>query len=128
MFKSKSQSKNKNPSQKIQKIKSKNPSSQAPKIYEGLPPDPEKENLLKTSLDHLDHYLEIGGVPYLCGERITIADIALVTELDAMEYSYKCYGEFNRWVERVKVRRRSSGGGGSNGGMNSSVSNIGSRK
>ncbi|KAK8395678.1 hypothetical protein O3P69_005638 [Scylla paramamosain] len=78
----------------------------APKIYDGLPPDPEKENLLKTSLDHLDHFLEIGGVPYLCGERITIADVAVlasVTELDAMEYNYRCYGEFNRWVERVKA-------------------------
>lgn len=78
----------------------------APKIYEGLPPDPEKENLLKTSLDHLDHHLERGGVPYLCGEKITIADVAVlasVTELDAMEYNYKCYGEFNRWVERVKL-------------------------
>nr|XP_053626640.1 glutathione S-transferase 1-1-like [Cherax quadricarinatus] len=76
-----------------------------PKIHQGLPPDPEKENLLKQSLDYLDHFLEIGGVPYLCGEKITLADIAVlasVTELDALEYSYKCYGDLNRWVERVK--------------------------
>ncbi|XP_042214358.1 glutathione S-transferase 1-like isoform X1 [Homarus americanus] len=76
-----------------------------PKIHQGLPPDPDKENLLKTSLDYLDHFLEIGGVPYLCGERITIADIAVlasVTELDAMDYNYKCYGELFRWSERVK--------------------------
>lgn len=71
-----------------------------------MPPDQDKENLLKTSLDYLDHFLEIGGVPYLCGERITIADIAIlasITELDALKYSYKCYGELFRWSERVKV-------------------------
>lgn len=76
-----------------------------PKIHQGMPPDQEKENLLKTSLDYLDHFLEIGGVPYLCGERITIADIAIlasITELDALNYSYKCYGELFRWSERVK--------------------------
>ncbi|KAK4293298.1 hypothetical protein Pmani_033992 [Petrolisthes manimaculis] len=77
----------------------------APKIHQGLPPDPEKENLLKTSLDYLDHLLEIGGVPYLCGERPTLADVAIlasITELDALDYSYKCYGELHRWSERIK--------------------------
>ncbi|XP_042868022.1 glutathione S-transferase 1-like isoform X1 [Penaeus japonicus] len=77
----------------------------APKMHQGLPPDPDKENLLKTSLDYLDTFLETGGVPYLCGEKYTIADISVlasITELDGMDYSYKCYGEVLRWTQRMK--------------------------
>ncbi|XP_066984665.1 glutathione S-transferase 1-like isoform X1 [Macrobrachium rosenbergii] len=76
-----------------------------PKIHQGMSPEQEKENLLKTSLDYLDQFLESGGVPYLCGERITIADIAVlasITELDALDYNYKCFGEVLRWSQRMK--------------------------
>ena len=87
-------------------------SLQAPKIHQGMPPEQEKENLLKTSLDYLDQFLETGGVPYLCGERITIADIAVlasITELDALEYNYKCFGEVLRWSQRMKVSKEITG-------------------
>ena len=84
---------------------------QRPRIYEGLPPDAEKENLLKQSLDYLDNLLgsdEEGnpGTPYMCGEELTIADIAILaslSELDAMDYVYKCYGDLTRWAIRLRV-------------------------
>jgi len=83
-----------------------------PRVHEGLPPDAEKENLLKHSLGFLDNMLGQDnegnpGAPFLCGDQPTIADIAVlasVTELDAMDYSYRCYGDFTRWVERIKER------------------------
>lgn len=76
-----------------------------PRVYEGLPPDAEKENLLKQSLDYLDNLLEAVGGPYLCGEKLTIADLAILaslTELDAMGYAYKCYGDVTRWSNRLR--------------------------
>ena len=80
-------------------------------MYEGLAPDAEKENLLKQSLDYLDTYLlaanEDGDKPlYLTGDTHTIADLAIlasITELDAMDYSYRCYGDLTRYVNRLKV-------------------------
>lgn len=71
-----------------------------------MPPEPDKENALKTNLDHLDNHLDAGGVQYLCGDQMTIADISVLaslTELEALDYSIKCYGELNRWMDRMKV-------------------------
>ena len=79
---------------------------QRPRQYQGLAPDAEKENLLKQSLDYLDQFIEKSESPYLTGENITIADISILaslTELDAMEYSYRCYGDVARWSDRMKV-------------------------
>lgn len=84
---------------------------QHPRVYEGLPPDAEKENLLKQSLDYLDNLLGSDnegnpGTPYLTGDAFTIADLAILaslTELDAMDYVYKCYGDLNRWAARLRV-------------------------
>lgn len=81
-----------------------------PRIYEGLAPDAEKENLLKQSLDYLDNLLstEADGTPgptYLAGEQLTIADFAVLaslSELDAMGYSYRCYGGVAKWAVRAK--------------------------
>ena len=75
-------------------------------MFQGLPPDVEKENLLKQSLDYLDHFIEKSETPFLTGEEFTIADISILaslTELDAMEYSYRCYGEVAKWSDRIKV-------------------------
>ncbi|KAL7647602.1 UNVERIFIED_CONTAM: hypothetical protein RMT77_001202 [Armadillidium vulgare] len=76
-----------------------------PRLYQGLPPDYEKENMMKQSLDYLDGFLEEEGTSYLCGENITIADISIlasITELDAMEYNYKYYGFLTRYINRLK--------------------------
>lgn len=81
-----------------------------PKLYQGLAPDPEKENLLKQSLDYLDSFLDKNkedGKLFLCTDKMTIADISVVaslTELDALDYPYKCYGDVYNWVERVKAQ------------------------
>lgn len=79
---------------------------QKPRVYEGLPPDAEKENLLKQSLDYLDGVLESVEGGFLTGEKYTIADFAILaslTELDAMDYAYKCYGNLTRWSNRLRV-------------------------
>ncbi|KAF2359295.1 Glutathione S-transferase C-terminal [Trinorchestia longiramus] len=76
-----------------------------PRIYEGLPPDAEKENLLKQSLDYLDGVLETVEGGYITGEKLTIADLAILaslTELDAMGYVYKYYGNLTRWANRLR--------------------------
>ncbi|XP_076065187.1 glutathione S-transferase 1-like [Oratosquilla oratoria] len=77
----------------------------APKLYNGLPPDPDKENMLKQSLDYLDNFIDLDQGNYLLGDKLTIADFALlgsITELDALEYNYKCYGEVYKWSLKVK--------------------------
>lgn len=76
-----------------------------PRLFQGLPPDAEKENLLKQSLDYLDQFLEKEEGSYLTGDNLTIADIAILaslTELDAMDYSYRCYGEVAKYADRMK--------------------------
>ncbi|XP_018013755.1 glutathione S-transferase 1-like isoform X1 [Hyalella azteca] len=76
-----------------------------PKQFEGLPPDAEKENLLKQSLDYLDGVLETVEGGYLTGDKLTIADLAVLaslTELDAMGYAYKCYGNVTRWSNKLR--------------------------
>ena len=73
-------------------------------MFSGSSGDPQKANLLKSSLDYFDQYLE--ETDYAAGETLTIADFTLlasITHLEGVDYSYKSYENINRWVTKLKT-------------------------
>lgn len=74
-----------------------------PQVLGSEPPDSQKANLLKQSLEYLDTFLK--GSKYVCGNHMTVADFSLlasVTTLDTYDYDYSSYSNLKRWVDSFK--------------------------
>jgi Glutathione S-transferase len=60
-------------------------SVQAPIIFEGAQPDPDKYSKLDLGYQTLDKYLE--DRPWAAGDHLTIADFSLVASVSTIEVS-----------------------------------------
>lgn len=74
-----------------------------PQINQKQPADPEKLKKLEEAFDVLDTFL--ADSPYVAGEHLTIADIALIATVSTIEISdfdISRFAHVKSWFDRVK--------------------------
>ncbi|XP_013793902.1 glutathione S-transferase D2-like, partial [Limulus polyphemus] len=72
-----------------------------PQMFQGQKPDPDKEKALKAALTYLDSCVEKS--PYVAGEHLTIADLALGASLTLAEVTLGSISRIISNTSRDKV-------------------------
>lgn len=76
-----------------------------PQIFMGKPEEPEKIEPLKTALGFLNSFLE--GQKWACGDKMTIADLALVATIATFDISagmnLSGYPNIVRWYKQCQT-------------------------
>ncbi|XP_074114862.1 glutathione S-transferase D1-like [Cotesia typhae] len=74
-----------------------------PILFAGAPEDKSKYEKIAPAFDFLDKFLE--GQNYVAGDRLTIADLALictVSNFELIKYDISKFKNVTRWVENIK--------------------------
>jgi len=76
-----------------------------PQLFMKQPADEEKLKTFKQSLTYLDGFLE--GRPYAAGDRLTIADLALLSSLTFIEiiksFDFGEWSNISKWLNKLKT-------------------------
>ncbi|KAK3578004.1 hypothetical protein CHS0354_037386 [Potamilus streckersoni] len=75
-----------------------------PQLFQGKPPDIEKENGMKKTFDYLNRQLD--GQRHMAGDEMTLADISMATNIALLElrnYNLDQWPLLSAWYQRMKL-------------------------
>lgn len=78
---------------------------QYPQLFQGKPPDPDKEAAMKKAFEYLNRNLD-GGQRYMTGDDLTIVDISMATNISLTEikgYMMDKWPDLAMWYRRMKA-------------------------
>lgn len=76
-----------------------------PQLFQGKPPDPDKEAAMKKAFEYLNRNLD-GGQRYMTGDDLTIVDISMATNISLTEikgYMMDKWPDLAMWYRRMKA-------------------------